>query len=47
MAEMTEAPDKELEEIRQRKLAELQRKMAMAEEQERLRREYEAKSKPS
>jgi len=43
VAEIAEAPDKELEEIRQRKLAELQRKIAMAEEQERLRREYEAK----
>jgi len=38
-----EISDKELEEIRQRKLAELQKKIAMAEEQERLRREYEAR----
>ena len=43
MAEVPEVSDKELEEIRQRKLAELQKRVAMAEEQERIRREYEAK----
>ncbi|MEM0083449.1 MAG: DNA-binding protein [Candidatus Nezhaarchaeales archaeon] len=43
MTAIDEVPDKELEEIRQRKLAELQKKIAMAEEQERLRREYEAR----
>lgn len=40
---MSEITDKELEEIKQRKLAELQRRMALAEEQERLKKEYEAK----
>lgn len=40
---MSEVSDKELEEIRQRKLMELQRRIVSAEEQERLKREYEAK----
>lgn len=40
---MAEVPDEELEDIKQRKLMELQRRAAIAEEQERLRREYEAK----
>ncbi|MDI9619674.1 MAG: DNA-binding protein [Candidatus Nezhaarchaeota archaeon] len=42
MAEV-EDRDAELEELKQRKLAELQRRAAAAEEQERLRREYEAR----
>ncbi|MCS7140441.1 MAG: DNA-binding protein [Candidatus Nezhaarchaeota archaeon] len=43
MMAMSEVSDKELEEIRQRKLMELQRRIVSAEEQERLKREYEAK----
>ncbi|MEM4577036.1 MAG: DNA-binding protein [Candidatus Nezhaarchaeales archaeon] len=40
---MAEVHDEELEDIKQRKLMELQRRAAIAEEQERLRREYEVK----
>ncbi|RLF13027.1 MAG: DNA-binding protein [Thermoprotei archaeon] len=43
MVGVAEVPDEELEAIKQRKLAELQKRMALAEEQERLRREYEAR----